>query len=401
MKINNKNIQFIFCSFIPVGLEDYVNYFINNFEDFIYLKLKFPHGDDRISSQIIKYKNYKLIEEHNLFSFKKRHNKFFYFLLLPINYIVYLFQSIKYLHKRQNKKIIIFMGINYFCTFCGIILKKFKKVDFVIYRVMDFFPIPKNGFYRFLNKIFHLLDKFCLKNSDFIWFTTEGHIIGREKYKYFNRKESVYQMVPLTVNSKNFVFQKTNNKNLIYCGVVSKYHMFDMIFEIIKELKKTYPDIKLKVLGSGPDLEYYKEITKKQHLNKNIIFYGYVEEGKEFNKLMSDNLLGFAFYKEEEDFMKYTEPAKVKYYLNFDIPVLISDVPKIAKELHNKKVSFCLKNSPKEIVKTIDDYIKNPAIQMEYRNNIKNYIKTIDVNFILDKNFKILFNKINDINYEK
>lgn len=389
-----KNIQFVFCSFVPTGLEDYVTYFQNNFSDFIYLKWKFPHGDDKFKSTCEKYKDGKLIKKDNLYSFRKKENKFFYFLFLPFNYLTYLFQAIKYLRYKQKDKVRIFMGINYYCTFCGIILKKLGKVDYVVYRVMDFFPVPKSGFYKFLNKIFHKFDKYCLNNSDSIWFTTKGHIIGREKYGYFDRNKSNYQMIPLTVDMKKFTIKNPHNKDMIYCGMISKYHMFDLIFDVVEEISKKHPDFRLKIIGGGPDKDYYEKLAKNKNLDKNIIFYGFMPENQKFRDLMADNILGIALYKDEEDYMKYTEPAKVKYYLNFGVPVVVSRVPQIAKELDEKKVAFSVKNNKDEIVAIIDKYLNHKSMQSEYKNNIKKFIKSVDINYLLDKNFQETFNKL-------
>lgn len=394
MKNKPKNIQFIFCSFVPTGLEDYVEYFKKNFSDFLYLKWKFPHGDDKFASTCERYKNGKITRNQKLYSFKKRENKFFYFLMLPINYLLYLGQAIKYLRSRPKDKVRVFMGINYFCAFTGIIMKKLGKVDYVIYRVMDFFPVPESGFYRFLNKIFHKFDKYCLKNSDSVWFTTEGHIVGREKYGYFDRKKAHYQMIPLAVDMKKFVIKKVSNKDMIYCGTISKYHMFDLIFDVVEEVSRDHPKFKLKVVGGGPDKDHYKKLVKERKLEKNIVFYGFLPEGEKFTKVMSENVLGIALYRDEEDFMKYTEPAKVKYYLNFGVAPIVSDVPRIARELDEKNVAFCVKNDKEEIVKIINKYLDDKKMQESYKKNIENFIKTVDVNYLLDKNFEETFNKL-------
>ena len=168
--IDRNNIKFIMCSFFPVGLEDYVEFFKKYFSNFIYLKWKFPHSrDKKASSGLEYYKNHSLVKGKKFFSFSLAGSPF-YFLFLPLNYLIYFWQSLflLFIPKKKEEKII-YMGINYFCTFCGIVLKFFGKVDFVIYRVMDFFPLPTSGAYQFLNRIFYIFDRFCLKNSDSIW----------------------------------------------------------------------------------------------------------------------------------------------------------------------------------------------------------------------------------------
>ena len=202
-----KKPRLIFCSFVPVGLEDYVQYFIDNFSDFTYLKWKFPHSKGSVKSSLTDYKDGRKIKESFLFSTRPFQRKNLYFSSLPINYFIYLKQALLSFRSRKNKTKIVFVGENYFCTFCGILLKKLGKVDIVIYRVMDFFPLPPNGLYRYLNRLFYVFDKFCLKESDYIWFTTEGHIIGREKYRYFKRNESKYRIIPLGLRFQEVYFK--------------------------------------------------------------------------------------------------------------------------------------------------------------------------------------------------
>jgi anaerobic magnesium-protoporphyrin IX monomethyl ester cyclase len=392
--------ELIFCSFVPVGLDDYADYFIKNFKRVVYLKWKFPHSKGNISSEIIKYQEGKKISEKKLFSLPTLSNKFFYFSILPVNYLIYFAQSIICLRKIRKNEKRIFFGINYFCTFCGIILKKIDRVDFVIYRVMDFFPLPPKGAYRILNRIFYAIDEFCLKNADSIWFTTEGHIIGRENYGYFDRKKYNYLMIPLGINPEKFSIApaSTDNPSLVYCGVISKYHSLDLLFSVLKELKNRFENIQLKIIGSGPDEEYFKNLAKKMGLDESIVFYGFLEEGEILRKTISESNLGVALYKDEENFMKYTEPAKVKFYLSFGIPSIISDVPVIAKEMHETGVSFKVKNEKEEIVRVIEDFLKDVEKQKACKQKIAEFIKEVNINNLLDRYFKKTFESQMDIN---
>ena len=392
-----KKPRLIFCSFVPVGLEDYVQYFVDNFSDFTYLKWKFPHSKGSVKSSLTDYKDGRKIKEHYLFSTVPFQRKYLYFSSLPINYLIYLQQALSSFWRRKNRGMTVFVGENYFCTFCGILLKKVGRVDVVIYRVMDFFPLPPNGLYRYLNRLFYVIDKFCLKNSDYIWFTTEGHIVGREKYRYFNRNEYNYKIIPLGLDSTKFISKPISEQNrysLVYCGVISRYHMLDLLFEVIQDLKKDFVNIRLNLIGSGPDETYFKELAKKMNLQDNIVFHGFVEEGDRFKELMANNILGIAFYRNEENFMKYTEPAKVKYYLSFGVPALVSKVPLIAYELDEKRVCFAVNNEKEEIVKIVKEFFSNPALQQEYKANIRKYVQTVDINKLLGDTISVTFKEL-------
>jgi glycosyltransferase involved in cell wall biosynthesis len=396
-KFAGRQVTFVFNSFVPTGMEDYVEFFKANFIEFIYLRWRFPHaGKHGPDSRVQVFKNCSCLEK-KLFSFSVSGNKFVYFLLLPLNYLLCLFQALKLIPLLRDRKPVVYMGVNYFCALCGIVLKYLGAVDFVIYRVMDFFPLPKQGIYCYLNRVFYLLDSFCLRHSDSIWFTTEGHIIGREERGYFNRKKQPYRIIPLGVNSSRFISKEIGEHNrysLLYCGMISRHHLLGLIFDCVKELKKEFPRLKLNLIGSGPDLEYFKELASRMELKENIVFHGFMEDSREFTRLISDNLLGFALYEDEDGLMKYTEPAKVKYYLNFGVPAVISRIPRIAFELEKEKVSFAVNNDKTEICRCVKDFILNSEKQTEYKNNIAKYIKGIDINNLIKNNIVETFSSL-------
>ncbi len=392
--ISKSKLRLIFCSFVPVGLEDYVQYFRSNFDDFSYLRWKFPHSKGSVTSSLIEYSKGNLQKERILLSSKPPKSKLLYFIFLPLNYLLYFSQALTSYFKRKSRAKVLFIGENYFCTFCGIILKKIGSVDYVIYRVMDFFPLPPQGVYRYLNRLFYVIDKFCLDNSDYIWFTTEGHIIGRERYGYFKRSEYKYEIIPLGLDSQKFVSKAITEENrysLVYCGVISKYHMLDLLFDVIKELNITYPKIRLNLIGSGPDEEYFKDLCQKMGLQDNIIFHGFLEEGDLFRELVANNILGIAFYRDEENFMKYTEPAKVKYFLSYGVPSVVSKVPLISFELSRKRVCFAVRNDKNEIVDTIRKFLSDASLQQEYKKNVTQYVKTVDIKRLLDETIERTF----------
>lgn len=375
-------------SFSPVGLDDYVTYFRRKFKNFIYFRWRFPHSSNGASGKLIHYENEDEISVKNLDNLPIVKNRILYFATLPFHYFFYLLQALWYLRRRSNDKSYrVLMGVNYYCTFCGLLLKKLGAIDAVIYRVMDFFPLPPSGPYRFFNWLFYKFDRFCLTHSDEVWFTTEGHIIGREKYGYFDRNERRYRLIPLGVNASEYVDLPLSIKgkhSLVYCGVVSSYHMLDVLFDLVDRLRYNFSDIRLNIIGDGPDLPRYKALCNALMLSDRVIFHGFLEEGEKFRRIMCDNALGIAFYRDEENFMKYTEPAKVKYYLNFGVPALVSKVPRIAVELETQGVAIAVSNDIEIIVKQVSEFLRDQTVQDKYRYRISEYVKEIDIFHMLD-----------------
>ena len=358
---------------------------------------KFPHSKGRHFSRLSVYIDGKKKDERYLSSLKVFSGAV-YFLTLPFNYLVYLYQALTKLPRRDPGVVRIYMGINYFCALCGIVLKKLGKVDHVIYRVMDFFPTPNRGVYRYIMWIFYYIDKFCLERADEIWFTTEGHIIGREKYGYYDRNKAFYRMIPLGIDTSRYVCMPLNERrknSLVYVGVVSRYHLIDMLFDVVARLVHEFPDITLDLVGSGPDLDFFREDAERRGLEGRIVFHGFMEEGSAFTSIVAGSFLGIAFYRDEEGFMKYTEPAKVKYYLNYGVPAIVSRVPRIATELEAEGVAFACENNVEVICSIIRRFFSDPILARNTLEAIKRYIHKVDINIMLTETTEAMLRRIN------
>ncbi len=383
--MNKRPIQFVFNSFSPTGLDDYERFYASYFSDFVALVWKFPHSKGKHSSRLSVYSAGKKLEERALPSLKVRSGAA-YFLTLPFHYLLYLLQALTKLPRREPGVVRIYMGINYFCALCGIVLKKLGKADHVVYRVMDFFPTPDRGAYRYLMWIFYAIDRFCLSRADEVWFTTEGHIIGREKYGYYDRNKARYSMIPLGVDTSRYVCMPLNERrpnSLVYVGVVSRYHLVDLLFDVVARLVPEFPDVGLDMIGSGPDLDFFREEAARRGLRDRIVFRGFMDEGEAFTHIVAGSLLGIAFYRDEEGFMKYTEPAKVKYYLNYGVPAVVSRVPRIASELETEGVAFACENDAEIVAAVIRRFFSDREAAQKTIDAIGRYIRKVDINTML------------------
>ena len=48
--------------------------------------------------------------------------------------------------------------------------------------------------------------------------------------------------------------------------------------EVMPELVKEVPSVRLLVIGTGPLENYFKEEVKKRGLSDNVLFFGYIED---------------------------------------------------------------------------------------------------------------------------
>jgi glycosyltransferase involved in cell wall biosynthesis len=73
-------------------------------------------------------------------------------------------------------------------------------------------------------------------------------------------------------------FPKLKGKRLLlFAGRIAKEKNLGFLLSILPEILKKYPDVVLLFTGDGPDLDYFMEEAKKNGLEDNCEFSGYVE----------------------------------------------------------------------------------------------------------------------------
>jgi glycosyltransferase involved in cell wall biosynthesis len=85
--------------------------------------------------------------------------------------------------------------------------------------------------------------------------------------------------------------------------------------------------------------------------------------------------------------IQYTDPAKVKEYIECGTPVIMTKVPELAGEIHKKEAGFSVDYNMEEMTDAILKLLTDDELWLEYRKNIRqladdyDYIKLFDQAF--------------------
>ena len=86
---------------------------------------------------------------------------------------------------------------------------------------------------------------------------------------------------------------KDKEKNtVVFVGRLIPHKHVDDLIKAVKIVKKKIPGIKLKIIGTGPEMMNLRDLARKQKLTDNIKFFGKVEDHKEVvREIKKSNLL--------------------------------------------------------------------------------------------------------------
>ena len=292
---------------------------------------------------------------------------------------------------RYPEKIDLYIGSDGFMTFLGLFLKQIGKVKDVVLYTIDFMPrrFPNVA----LNWLYHYFDEQALKNCKVVWNLSDKMAQGREEYMRIKRENLVPQLtVPLGIWNKRIPKLQLNKKRrhqLVFMGHILEKQGLDIVIEAMPIISKKMPKVQLIVIGTGQYEDNLKRKVKKLKIEKFVKFLGYIESHIEVEKLLSESIVAVATYKPDpESFTYFADPGKIKNYLAAGLPVILTDVPPIARDIEEKKCGFIVKYDYQDLAITVIRLLSSPVSLKRYSQNAFKYAKNFDWDYIFPKALK-------------
>lgn len=363
-------------------IDDCLVDFLNKHETPEIYRMAFPFGYNSLKSTRIKrYLNGKLISETETpLKFNKPE---------PISYLKDLVLGLIY-GILYAKKSDIFVGTDCLLVLCGLILRSFGIVKKVYYCMMDYTPIRYKN--TILNSIYFITDKMACYNANCVWPLNKEMLLGREDDKKIAIKKVTWQVLPYGNYSEKYSDkeQKHHEKNkILYFGGVAKNKGSELFVPIVKALMdRGLKDFKFIVIGGG-DTKTLKATAKDLHIDNFVEVLGQIESNADIEKIMLTCGVGLAPYfpADKNNFSYYSDPGKVKFYLGCGLPIVITNVPPIAKEIQSKKAGLIANYDAKDFANKIIEIINTPENYKIFSQNAIN----LGREFSWEKSFTRIF----------
>lgn len=285
-------------------------YFVQNTNEF-YLYL-FPPSFVEKGSTLIYYKEGNKVWERHLFWYKGKQK-----LIKMFFYYLYLAYILLFVVPRKT------IYVTYQPLFCvGSSFYRLIKRTTLVFCVGDYFPRR----YDFITKLYHFLTLYYMKRCRYVLLPSPMYeeVYGVPRVKGQHRDELKYAIKKITIQREPVLNQ------MGYIGNVRLGQGLEVIFEALQK----NPHLKLDMIGHGERLPTYKELAAKKGVSDRIVFHGFVEKDEDMKNIISRWQIGLAVYDPSPTNMTYyTEPSKVKMYLQYGIPVIMTKITYISQEL--------------------------------------------------------------------
>lgn len=237
---------------------------------------------------------------------------------------------------RCGKKYDLFIGLESVYTIAGIILKKLGRIKTVVYYVSDYSPnrYPNKWF----NTLYLALDRYCAIHADYIWDVSPAMHPARIKAGIDHKKSKPVILVPNALFPEQISplpLSKLIPYSLVYAGTLTKANGPDIAVEAMHHILRDFPDATLHIFGSnGTDQARIKSLIKRRHLEKNVIFHGFITQVADITNAINKYSIGLAPYLNSiGSHRKFGDATKLRLYMGAGVPVITTDVPPLGKQI--------------------------------------------------------------------
>jgi glycosyltransferase involved in cell wall biosynthesis len=313
-------------------------------------------------SKLCIYKKKKIVYDCPLFQTPT--NPSVAFILLPIRSLVIFAQLLFHLVRLKNTygPYEIFFTVNAFTAWSGNILRSLGIVQKTIFWVWDYYPpIHDDAVVRFMRFLYWQFDIPATKYADHVVFLNK-RLIDLRKILGVLPKNLSYPVVGIGTNPVSKIMERPKKPvSLAFIGVVKISQGLDLVYKSAVLLVRNFPGITLHIIGGGPDIDHYRRLASQSQLK--TVFHGYVHNNDRVNAILKRCHIGIAPYiPDKANIIYYTDPSKIKRYIEVGLPVITTNVFDFSKEITRSHAGIVIPYRTQDFVHAVDELIQKYSL---------------------------------------
>ena len=287
------------------------------------------------------------------------------------------------------KNVDIFIGANPLNALSGILAKKMGKVNSVIFYTADY---ANNRFAnKLLNNLYHALDRFVIKNADYVWNVSSRIREVRKKQGVDDNMNIFVPNAPINKFITKFRNKKRRRRGLVLMANFTPAINYDLIVDVVADLKKKYPDISLSFIGTGVKENHIKKLVAKLGLSKNVFFLGLMKHEDALIEI-GKNSIGLAPYVSEWPWTAFGDSLKAREYAALGLPIIMNKGISTGDDIEKYKAGFVIKLNKKNLTGVLNKLLSDNKLYNLMKNNTFKMAREVDLEKILNKYLLQKFN---------
>jgi glycosyltransferase involved in cell wall biosynthesis len=244
----------------------------------------------------------------------------------------------------------------------------FVKVDDPVYA-------KSTGIKSLQHRVEKISNGKTLRNADKIFVVNES--IKKIMIKEYKINEEKIIIIPNGIDTKFFKNKIKNKQNpiLVFSGVMYYHRGIDILLESISKVILKIPNIRVILLGDGPEMEKLQEITEKMNLTKIVEFKGWIDR-KEIPHYLANSSIGIGPLMLTE-VTKNALPIKILEYMASSLPI-IAKIGTLSEDiLKDNKNGFFIKDS-QDLAEKLELLVSNDNLLTDFGNESLKMVEKFD-----------------------
>lgn len=256
---------------------------------------------------------------------------------------------------REKNPFDIFIGFEAINALAGVTLRRFGKVKKVIYYVSDYSPHRYNV--RWFNSLYLWLDRQAAIHADVIWDVSPAMQPARITAGLDRHKSAPVIVVPnaLYPGQIQFADQRRMKKNsLVFMGTLGEENGPDIAIKALPTVRKKFPDATLHIIGGGSDERRLRRLTKTLHLERSVVFHGFITDRNKVSIAIRKYKVALAPYKHIFGSARlYGDATKIRVYMAAGLPTVTTRVPPLGKIVAKSGAAIIVNDDPEQLAHAI------------------------------------------------
>ena len=175
------------------------------------------------------------------------------------------------------------------------------------------------------------------------------------------REDKIF-LLPHVVDDKFKPINIQKEYDLVYIGRLAKVKHIETLIKAVSTVKKSYPHLRVVIVGDGPEMNSLEKLSRELNLTKNIDFIGFQIDVWNWYNTAKISILT----SEREGF-----PYSVVESLSCGVPVITSNCGDIRDVIKNEYNGIIIDDYQdyKSFAEAIIDLLQNPQIMTAYSVN--------------------------------
>ncbi len=238
-------------------------------------------------------------------------------------------------------------------------LRNLGRVKQVVFYTIDY--IPKRFTNPLLNRLYHRLDSYAVRKSNYTWNLSPVMAEMREKSGISARFRKQQLTVPIGTHLLPVESVKKDPNLVVFMGHMREGQGVELLLEAMPLVVKELPKTKLRLIGGGPLEKTVEQQIKKLGLERSVTMTGFVPSNEEMRRNLLEGSVAAAPYVDDETtFTRYTDPGKPKEYLAAGCAVIITKVPRFAMTIEKRGAGKAINYDKNELAEAVIDLLRDP-----------------------------------------